>query len=330
MIEYRQQQSAPKSRRSRRRRKKRDKQKDMVEAPPSQDDLQSQHPSFHSFPNLPDELKLYILSFVAQVSWDTSNSEQRCSTLTHVFPLVSHEFHHLARSDYLWQTTLANLVETEPTLWSSAVLKLCEDCDDEETTLDKEQELYSLPPQELVTLAHSITNEPGYCRLYRMILARYMRFTSPIFCMTDRRVQLGTPISLHFFEPRYRLLIQMVMEGYPQEFRDGRSITTKQLPSFVYAHEPPFDVNSKACLVEVHRCHIDEDDGRANVLLMPVSFVRMERVWERPNTGNLYFAQCLRLSKDDSLSSSSLETQGRHRSRNAQDGTRAHVSCCVS
>jgi len=135
-----------------------------------------------------------------------------------------------------------------------------------------------------------------------MVVARCMRFTSPIFCMADHRVQLGTPISLHLFEPRYRLLIHLVMEGYPMELRDGRHMTatTQDLPSFVYAHISPYTASSRACLVQVQRCMIDENDGTANVLLLPVAFVKLERVWERPNTGHLYFAQCIRLSESDS------------------------------
>jgi hypothetical protein len=129
-------------------------------------------------------------------------------------------------------------------------------------------------------------------------MARRITFMSPIFYMPCRRLEVGIPLALHFFEPRYRLLIQMVMEGYPTELSDGRLIPNHvpNLPTFVYAHVPSFQQGSRACLVQVHRCMIDPNDGTANVWLMPVAFVKMERVWEGSNQAGLRYAQCVRLS----------------------------------
>jgi len=284
MIEYRQNHKRKSSRR-RRRRKTSEKRKDTAVQEP-QNSPEVPPPSFHSFSKLPQDVKLYILSYIAEASMNAKHSP-----LTHVLPLVSHEFHDLSKSDCLWQAALERLVEKEPFLWREGFMKLCH-CD--------KQEEYS--PRELIKLAHSKLHEPGYFRLYRMVVARCMRFTSPIFCMPNRRVQLKTPIALHLFEPRYRLLIQLVMEGYPMDLRDGRDMTTRveELPVFVYAHVPPFTASSRACLVQVQRCLIDEHDGTANVLLLPIAYVKLERVWERPNSGHLFFAQCIRLSESDS------------------------------
>lgn len=242
--------------------------------------LPSNHslPSFHPFTLLPQELKVFILSFVAEASME--NPLSQTSSLTHTLPLVSKEFRDMCRSNCLWQPALEQLVETEPSLWKEGLLKLhpCE----------------ASSSSELVRLVHKGLREPGYFRLYRMVVARFVRFTSPVFCMMGGTVRLGRPFAIHLFEPRYRLLIQSVMEGYPAQARNGRQIVAEELPSFVYAHVAPFCASSPACLVEVQRCMIYEN-GRADVLLMPVAHIKMERVWQEPNTGRLLFAQCLRL-----------------------------------
>ena len=160
-----------------------------------------------------------------------------------------------------------------------------------------------------------------------------MRFTSPIFYMSCRRLKLGIPSLLHFFEPRYRLLIQMVMEGYPTELQDGRFIPNQvsNVPSFVYAHVPPFQQGSRACLVQVHRCMIDPNNGTANVWLMPVAFVKMERVWERADQAGLRYAQCLRLSSNACRELQREETtrhvqrRFRRRLRNGNDAATVHA-----
>lgn len=244
--------------------------------------LPSNHslPSFYPFPLIPHEVKIFILTFVATASMESPLSQT--STLTHTFPLVSKEFRDICRSNSLWQPALDHLVETEPSLWKEGLLKLHPCCEASSSS-------------ELVRLVHKGLGEPGYFRLYRMVVARFVRFTSPVFCMMgDNEVRLGRPIALHLFEPRYQLLIQIVMEGYPANARNGQQIVAEELPSFVYAYIAPFCAPSPACLVEVQRCMIYEN-GRADVLLMPVAHIKMERLWQQPNTGRLHFAQCIRV-----------------------------------
>jgi hypothetical protein len=233
--------------------------------------------SFHPFPMLPQDLKIFILTFVANASME--DPIVQTSPLTHALPLVSRDFRDMCRSDCLWQIALEQLVDAEPSLWKEGLLKLhaCE----------------ASSSRELVRVVHKGLREPGYFRLYRMVVARFLRFTSPVFCMRGN-VRLGRPIGLHLFEPRYQRMIQLVMEGYPVEVRDGRNIVLEDLPHFVYAHVSPFSASSPACLVNVQRCSINEN-GTADVLLMPVAYVKMERLWVQSNTGGLHFAQCLRL-----------------------------------
>ena len=77
---------------------------------------------------------------------------------------------------------------------------------------------------------------------------------------------LGEPYELHFFEPRYRLLIAEVMKGYPESAKSGGRIQNP--PIFVHANRGPLAPTTPATLVEVVRCEIFPD-GRADVVLMP-------------------------------------------------------------
>lgn len=245
--------------------------------PPSSNTENHSLAPFHPFPLLPQDLKIFILTFVAKASIEDPTVQT--SPLTDTLPLVSRDFRDMCQSNCLWKIALEQLVEAEPSLWKEGLLKLhaCE----------------ASSSSELVRVVHEGLREPGYFRLYRMVVARFLRFTSPIFCMTGN-VRLGLPIGLHLFEPRYVLMIQLVMQGYPAEARDGRQIVVEDLPYFVYAHASPFSASSSACLVKVQRCRINEN-GTADVLLMPVAHIKMERLWVQSNTGGLHFAQCLRL-----------------------------------
>jgi hypothetical protein len=296
---------------------------------------------FYLFCELPTDVKLCILAFGAEVSLDDGSSTTTHNSLTRVFPLVSREFRVLSKSDCLWQTILERFVDKEPFLWRDGLLKLL-DCDDpgDTTTQQQQQDLLSsLSSRELVQVVNSRLSEPGYFRLYRMIMARFIRFTSPIFYMSCRRVKIGIPVALHFFEHRYRLLIQMVMEGYPTELQDGRLIPNQvsNVPTFVYAHVPPFQQGSRACLVQVHRCVIDPNDGTANVWLMPVAFVKMERVWERADQAGLRYAQCVRLSNSacrellqrEEQTTRRVQRRFRRRRRNRNDAGRQYMPCSI-
>ena len=236
--------------------------------------------SFQLFPRLPKELKILVLSFVSEASLENHGTPS--SSLTHVLPLVSKQFHGISQSNCLWQLALERLVEKEP-LWEDALLKLhkCE----------------ASSAHDLVQSVHKGLHEPGYFRLYRMVVARFLRLTGPVFIYPSNRVRIGELIQFFFFEYRYRLLIQQVMEGYPQAAREGSPIEAEELPTFIYAHALPVAPSSPACLVQVQRCFI-HPDGSAELLLIPVAFLRIERVWEQPDTGGLFYAQCLRVGEE--------------------------------
>jgi len=132
-----------------------------------------------------------------------------------------------------------------------------------------------------------------YREVFRHILLSF--FKKPIFYMPGH-VRLGQGFGLHFFEPRYRLLISDVMEPYPEFTRQGKPITAdtldgyKSFPSFIYAFQEPLKPMSHACLVQVKQCVI-HPDKTADVYLEPTAYVKVLKIWERPESGRLFYAQ---------------------------------------
>lgn len=183
---------------------------------------------------------------------------------------------------------------------------------------------------------HPPTNVPCgiFQRLYESILFGHIRYRAPVFCMPSR-VRLGSTYGLHFFEPRYRLLISEVMARYPVSARRGERISPMvsglfptnhvqgqsdiraaaldlmekndpllreyQLPTFIHAHEMPLRLNTPATIVRVEQCVI-HPNGSADVFLKPLSYIYLEEMWERPGTGGLFEATGLRMGKVESES----------------------------
>ena len=119
----------------------------------------------------------------------------------------------------------------------------------------------------------------------------------------NQNLSLGRPYGLHFFEPRYRLLIAEVMQPFPEAARQGEPIEFEdgqKPPIFIHAHTYPLRQGSPAVLVQVVRCRIYPGDGRADVFLLPICYVRMEFMWERPGSGHLYYGQCIRVGLEES------------------------------
>ena len=102
---------------------------------------------------------------------------------------------------------------------------------------------------------------------------------------------------MHFFEPRYRLLIAEVMAREPPHHRAGVPIvpsSRRNFPRFIYANHTPLAPRSPACIVQVRQCRIYEN-STADVLLVPIAHVWLERISVRPNTGGLYEATVIRM-----------------------------------
>ena len=249
--------------------------------------------AFHQFSMLHEDLQILIFSFVTAAPFE---DPQKRSPVTHVLPFVSKQVRAMCQSNFLWKSALERLVEKEPSLWVQGLLKLYA-CD-------------SSSPH-FVRLVHEGLQEPGYMHVFRLVVERYLRFTGPVFMMSGP-VRLGELFGLHFFEPRYRLLIRQVMEGFAVDNPSGYVYPRNgEYPTFCYAHMAPFAPTTPACLVEVRQCTIHAN-GTADVMLMPVAFVWMETLSEAPNTGRLHFARCLRMGEEDSRALEERNVPQRH------------------
>lgn len=240
---------------------------------------------FPQFALLHEDLMIHILSFVAYAPMELPHSQPR-STLTGTLPFVSKQIRGFCGRDYFWRVALQRLLANDPYLWEEGLLR----------RLPKSTE----PPANLLEHAHKVLCE-SFQSIFRGIYNSHIRFTGPVFYMTGA-VRLGNAFGLHFFEPRYRFLIAEVMRDWPDEARLGEHIQALpdgRFPTFVYAHTAPLAPTSPACLVQVKNCVI-HGDGTADVMLLPVAYVWLERLWERTGTGRLNYAQCLRMGRQAS------------------------------
>lgn len=232
-------------------------------------------PRFGLFPYLNEDLKLNILSYVADAPFESLPENYPRSSLTHHLPHVSKAFCRMADSDLYWKQAIERQVAREPFLWRQALEQRCHRPTTSTTDL----------------IVGAAEGSSSYKALYQWIVSTHLRFKGAVFFMPGQ-VQLGEPYGLHFFEPRYRLLIAEVMQGQPPSAKHGGRIVGS--PTFIHANRAPLAPTSPAVLVEVVRCEL-YPDGRADVLLLPTAHVWLERILVRPHSGHLYEAQCLRM-----------------------------------
>jgi hypothetical protein len=232
---------------------------------------------------LHDDLKLNILSFVADAPLEGSCTAKDYlqSSLTHTIPLVSKKFRDFSRSDAFWKRALVRQVLNEPFLWRAGLRNMCQ----QDPRLTS-----SSSGVDLVEIAGSLLGT-SYKQLYAQVLSEQVRFKGPVFFMPGQ-LQIGEAYGLHFFEPRYRLMIAEVMQSQDVEARRGGRIRGPAL--FIHANRAPLAPASQAVVVQIQQCQI-HPDGRADVVLLPVSHVWLEKLWVRPNSGHLFYAQCLRM-----------------------------------
>jgi hypothetical protein len=231
-------------------------------------------PQFTCFLELGEDLMANIFSFVADVPFENPASSFK-STLTHVLPLVSKDVRRITATDFFWKSALDRLAVKDPYLWRKGL----------ESFLPQDTPLSESSLAQQVSVHLDTTS---FLHIFQRLTSEYLRFTAPIFHMQGQ-VRIGHAFGLHFFEPRYRLLIRTVMEGHTA---NGEPMV--EGPMFIYAHTAPLAPTSVACVVQVQQCFIYED-GSADVTLVPTRYVWLERVRELPSTGRLYQGRCLRM-----------------------------------
>lgn len=255
--------------------------------------------TFPLFSSLGDDVKLHIFSFIAEAPFEPgSPTSQPVSFLTHSLPLVCKHVHQLVRSnDGFWRDALLRQAAKEP-VWHHSLLQLL-------PGKEKEGQIVS---DDFLNIVQEKLNIKSCFELYQKVLNEKIRFTGPVFYM-GHPIRLGQPYGLHFFEPRYRRLIAEVMADFSDEARQGghiEEIPQRNPPLFIHAHIHPLSRATPAALVQVIRCRL-HIDGRADVFLMPICYLRLEKLGEYVHSGHLYWAQGLRIGQEATCE---LETAG--------------------
>ena len=137
----------------------------------------------------------------------------------------------------------------------------------------------------------------------KIVKLHYLVISRTILVLRPCQISLGEVYGLHLFEPRYRLMIRDLIENCdnPDEARRGGPIRPRRVdgvttpPLFVHACRGPRLGNGEmACLVQLVWCHVYEY-GTADVRLLPVAWVRLDKIWVRPSSGHLFYAKANRI-----------------------------------
>ena len=111
-------------------------------------------------------------------------------------------------------------------------------------------------------------------------MAKQRSAAVPVFVMRagrDSALRPGAPVNLHFFEPRYKILIRRAWEGERV---------------FLWAEATPSASDGApqqtALLVSVESARF-LPDGRANVTGRGVEYVALDRCWVEEGTGGLWY-----------------------------------------
>lgn len=252
-------------------------------------------PSFPQFEQFDDDIRKLILSFVAEAPFEQRLGEYQQAALTSTLPLVSKEFNCFAMLDYFWEPILKRQIahEDHGLLWREGLRRL----------MPSNQIMYDLKNDESIPferimreIKEQFDNGLGYREIYRKVLTSHMYFDAPVFMMPCH-LQIGELYGLHLFEPRYRVMIHdltMRCEN-PMEAANGGKIRIGRHDGVL---QPPFLIHAclgraapgeLACLVQLIWCHTYEH-GSADVRLLPVAWVRLDRIWIRRNANNLFYA----------------------------------------
>ena len=249
------------------------------------------------FENIGDDLLLSVLSFISRGPQIENKENAEPTLLTNVVPQVSKQWRDLSQHDYLWKPLLLKRLEEEPGLWREGLWKLIHAKLRRNTNSSVVLQQKCPSNDKLVACSREVLGELSYKTIYRQVVSEHIRFVGPVFYMTGH-VLLGDSYRLHLFEPRYRLLVAELLKDYPKEARKGGKIIpgpNDKAPLFIHANRDQFSASSPACLVQIVRANISDRDGTADVLLHPIAYVWMEKLWVRPNSFNLHYVQCSRM-----------------------------------
>ena len=259
-------------------------------------------PSFPQFEQFDDDIRKLILSFVAEAPFEQKLGEYQQGSLTSTLPLVSKEFNCFAVLDYFWEPILKRQLANKDhgMLWRDGLRRLLP-LNQNTNNVMNDNELRSQLERIIQAINEQFDNILGYREIYKKVLTSHIYFDAAVFMMPCQ-LQIGEIYGLHLFEPRYRVMVHdLMMEcENPTEASNGGKIRIGRQDGVL---KPPFLIHAclgrvapgeLACLVQLVWCNTYEH-GTADVRLLPIAWVRLDRIWIRRNAGNLFYAKAWRL-----------------------------------
>jgi hypothetical protein len=246
------------------------------------------------FQVLGEDAILTIFSFAGHAPLEKIASNPGASELAQSIPAVSKFWRTMSEHDSLWKPAILRQLQREPNLWAEGLLKMVQrkksGChfvlEDDET------------PESFLDRVRGALGNASYKKIYRNVVSKHIRQVLPVFYMPGH-ILLGGSYRLHMFEPRYRLLVAELLKGYPEEARQGGNTASgdRPAPIFIHANRQPLGPDNPACLVQLIRCNVSPRDGTVDAMLLPIAYVWLEKIWVRSKSGNLHYAQCIRMGQ---------------------------------
>ncbi|CAK0828948.1 unnamed protein product, partial [Prorocentrum cordatum] len=211
-----------------------------------------------------------------QVAWETTLVERdlQCPICIEFFcsPLRLRCGHTFCRLCLLQSTRLAPDGRSCPTCRTHVEIK---DPRNEPTDPEIESRVRMLVPPEALEKRRAADAEE------LAALEDRERRRIPVFYMRGVASRPSEQVRLHFFEPRYKVLIRRAWEGNRR---------------FLCAQKPPQE-GDEVLLVEVDSAHF-LPDGRANIRGVGRERVQVRHAWVEEGTDGLYYAEVDWASKD--------------------------------
>jgi hypothetical protein len=235
---------------------------------------------FSNFPALPSDMQIMIISFLAEAPFEYfvgGRLPYRQGSLTHTFPFVSKAFREYCESDMLWSEVISRKRRKSVSIEESSLM------DPNFLTV------YDRTAKQHLTMRAS-TSKAKHVNVKALYIAsqKSLRFTLPTFFMPST-LRIDTPMRMHLFEPRYRLLIERVMrgcrtDGYPLSSDNGPR------PRFIYTPDVRVEEGNTSVVVEVLQCYI-HPSKQADVVLLPIEHFIIESAYVEEGTGGLHYVK---------------------------------------
>ena len=123
---------------------------------------------------------------------------------------------------------------------------------------------------------------------------------------------VGAAVALHFFEPRYKILIRRAWEGHRL---------------FIYTAGVPRP-GSRGVIVRVDQARF-LPDGRANILGRGVRQVELDQTWVEDGTGGLFCTDVADVPESPTGRLSSSERSSPERQQQADEEAQRCMSSCA-